>query len=525
MPMDAHRRADPVSLRIVPATQPFSCFDFVDAEFGGLDSVRRCFSLARSHGLQAVTIEDVPATGLIADENAEIPPYAPDHQMKALRRLAFWSVPVEKADDLGAVGTDGLVGYAILKRDCAPCRNYDSWHVFEAVFRKYPHEHNCVPALREYAIRVGGRDLAVPGVLYCQQNTLNKACAHVALRSLLSRRLPAGDIAYSAINASAVKASGLGFQPGRGLGVPQMRRVLTDQGVPFRDMDYEESEKTDPDIREHLPFQKYLYAGIESGAGALLGFRLSGPGVTGTPRHIIPFFGHTFNKDTWVPDADLAYFDVGGGVGYIPSESWTSSFLGHDDNFGPNFCVPRLYVRPDQAEYAVELLHDHFQYSGCYAEAVGLSFLYSLYPHLVGSANGWMQRLAFYIRPKLQRVVLRAVAVETTDYLDQLRNNPDWDGGLEDTAFIERLASMLPDRLWVVEVSLPHLFPANERKVGEIVLNPGVTPDPKKPVDFGYFLLARLPGKYLTLQSVSGSKPHFLEIPSRLASHTPVLRH
>lgn len=188
-------------------------------------------------------------------------------------------------------------------------------------------------------------------MLYCQQNELNKACAQVALRSLLSRILPEGDIAYRQINQIA-NAVNPGFNPAKGLSVPQIREVFRVLGIGFNDIDY---SAHDEDIRKTLPYQKYAYAGLESGGGALVGFRLAGRELRAEAKHIIPIYGHTFNKDTWAPDADVAYFRIGEGVGYVPSESWTSSFLGHDDNFGPNFCIPRLYIGNDKVDYVVEI--------------------------------------------------------------------------------------------------------------------------------------------------------------------------
>jgi len=120
----------------------------------------------------------------------------------------------------------------------------------------------------------------------------------------------------------------------------QIRAVLRGLVIGFRDIDY---TKEEPTYRRELPYQKLLYAGIESGAGAMLGFKLAGPRAEG--RHIIPFFGHTTNQDAWVPNAEVAYFHVGEDTRYVPSEAWVSSFIGHDDNFGSNFCVPRLYAQ------------------------------------------------------------------------------------------------------------------------------------------------------------------------------------
>jgi hypothetical protein len=360
-------------------------------------------------------------------------------------------------------------------------------------------------------------------VLYCQQNTLNKVCAHVALRSLLAGRLKAGDISYSKLNEIARSVSGANYDPANGLGPVQIRAILNHLDVPFRDIDYVESEKSNPNIREELPFQKYLYAGVESGAGALLGFKLSGP-KAGDDKHIIPFYGHTFNKDTWAPDADASYFQIGLSVGYIPSESWVSSFIGHDDNFGPNFCVPRNYVKPEQAEYVVELIDEGLRFGGVQAEALSLTFLYSLYPYLSSyNNNSWITRLARDSSPAIQRVVLRALAVRRDEYVNHLSSIQDWDGNSENPAITALLTRQLPEKVWIVEISLPQLFPANERKLGEVVLNPFVPFDPKQPINYSHFLFARVPELYFFVKEVVSGKPKFMTIPSQIASHTKLL--
>jgi len=63
-----------------------------------------------------------------------------------------------------------------------------------------------------------------------------------------------------------------------------------------------------------------------------MGFEMSG---ASSARHIIPVIGHTFNEDTWVAPATRDYFD--GGLSYYPSENWLSTYVVHDDNFGPYF--------------------------------------------------------------------------------------------------------------------------------------------------------------------------------------------
>jgi len=519
--MNRHRLVRAASIEVFPAKAPFSGFKFVESRFGRINSVRRCFSLARSLGLETVTLEEIPHKGIIADENEEILGFFNDYTCAGLVRLGFWRKHFTNERRIQNLSGESLIGYAIIKHDIVESIGYDNWHVFEAVFEKYPHEHNCIPAPVVYKVSIGQKRYSKRGVIYCQQNTLNKACAHVALRSLLSRHLPEKDISYRKINDLAGITPASGRMPGDGFAAEDIRKVLTGLGLGFRDIDYTQDEK----LRKTHPYQKFLYAGIESGAGSLLGFHFTGPNVSykSPPCHIIPFFGHTFNKDTWVPDADLSYFNIGGGVGYVPSENWTSSFIGHDDNFGPNFCVPRLYVGPEQADYVVELLNDGAQYSGVHAEAVTLSFIYSLQTNLFSSKldNEWLKRLVEFI--EIKRIVLRAIFISKSTYLKQLKSTADWDGNVEDADLVGLLDKFLPDKLWAVEVSLPQLFPANERKIGEILLDPYATVNIED-VDSYLFLLARFPCQYFFQTSYKSSKPNFLRLPSRIQSHMPLIK-
>lgn len=522
--MDAHRRIPSLSADVIPIGRGFSCFDFVEDRYGDKASIRRCFSLARSFGFRTLVIELIPSIGLIQDENDELAVLFPSYVCASLERLSFWRCAFDTVYGMDAVSADELVGYAIVKRDQISAKTIDEWHVFDAVFKKYDHSHNCVPCRRAYIVRAGNRELSIPGRLYCQQNELNKACAQVALRSLLAEILPAGDIAFRRINELARSVGRTGWLPADGLSAAQIRKVLDDLGIGYRDINYGESEKQDPNIRQTHPYQKYVYAGVESGAGALLGFSLAGPGLSAPGKHIIPFFGHTFNKDTWVPDAQQSYFDVGGGLGYLPSESWTSSFLGHDDNFGPNYCVPRLYVKPEQVDYVSELLAPGCRFSGVQAEAISIRFVYSLYPNIAKSSNRWLRRLAFSADPTVKNIVLRAVSASREQYVAHLKAIEDWDGQREIDTLPELLASILPSSLWVVEISIPHLFPANERKLGEVVLDATKPLDEADPLSFAPFRLARVPTQYLLVSGIKKKAPQFIEVPSALKSHVDLMR-
>jgi len=517
--LDAHRQAVGEEIETFLLQPPFSFFNFVEDRFGDYDSLRRIFSLARSSDSEALVLEKIIAAGIIAEENDDLLSLSPDYRNPGLIRLSFWKKSVLSPFSANELVDDDLVGYAIFKRDEIAGIDFDRWHVFEAVFAKYPHDHNCVPRPQTYCLTVAGQQFEIRGLLYCQQNALNKACAQVALRSLLSRLLPEGDISYRRINSIAKRVDP-GFQPGKGLSVPQLRAILTELGLKFSDIDY--SEQT-PTFRRELPYQKLAYAGLESGGGALVGFSLAGRELREEAKHIIPFYGHTFNKDTWAPDADVAYFRIGEGVGYVPSESWTSSFLGHDDNFGPNFCIPRLYIGNDNVDYVVELFRPGVMYSGVLAEALALNILYSLLPSLAKDENRWIVRLLTWTTQ--QRVVFRAQAVTSSEYVTHLRSLRDWEGAEENRELCDTLEQEIPAMLWVVEISTPQLFPANERKLGEIVLD---TTQPLEMQDDSslnkVFLFARLPGQYLLGGDVSDGTPQFTSIESHLHSHTDLIR-
>lgn len=516
--LDDHRKVAGNDVEILPLRAPFSSFDFIENRFGGYDSIRRLFSLSRSSKAETLILESISGCGIISEENEDIKEQYSGYLNDELLRVSFWEKDICTVDDIRRTGNT-LLGYAILKHDVVPEISYSRWHVFEAVFVKYSHDHNCVPRHQTYNLKIGEQQLTIQGILYCQQNELNKACAQVAMRSLLSRLLPEADISYRRINEIAASVSA-DFSPDKGLNVVQIRAILSEHGLRFIDIDYGQVEDQ---YRDDLPFQKYAYAGIEAGGGALVGFRFSGRGLQEDAKHIIPLYGHTFNKDTWAPNADFSYFRIGEGVGYVPSESWTSSFLGHDDNFGPNFCIPRLYIEKDKVDYVVEIFRPGTMYGGVQAEAIALNILYSILPSLIHNTNKWIARLIEWTQR--QQVVFRAQTLTSSEYVEHLKSLQDWEGNKEDSEFCKFLAEEIPELIWAVEISTPHLFPANERKLGEIVFDATQELDTQDSDSINnVFVFARLPETYFFGGDVSDGTPGFTPVPSKLVSHTDLIK-
>lgn len=519
------RLASPADVVCTSTEQPFSNFDFVEQHFNGSAPIRRLFSRARTRKFKTVVVETVPAAGAVADEVAELQQLCPDsYQLLGLKRLSFWSEPVADAAALAAMPPAGFLGWAILKHDACSFRGQavNRWHVFESVIPKYNHHHNYAPGAPSIPVQIGHRTgtLALPGWLYCQQNGLNKCCAHVALRTLLTARLEDFDLPYSRINQllpPPPSGTAADWLPRDGLFPEQIEQVLRGLGVPFESIYYPQRPEVE-NARRTLPYQKLLYSGAEAGVGAMLAFKLDGPEAVG--GHIIPVFGHTFNEDTWAPRSEGAYFRLGETIRYIPSEAWLSSFLIHDDNFGSDLCLPKRFVRRRHADYVVALLPFGYACPAYAAEVVASRFFYSLIPRLTKTGNVWLDRLLGFVAQR--ELILRTVPVSKDAYLAHLRQQRDWAKNTEDPALIEALTPILRDRLWMVEVSVPDLFSSNLRKLGEILLDGG------KPLTaetlYDSFVVGRFPGRYLLfLGHDANQKPEFVAVSSALASHTALL--
>jgi hypothetical protein len=161
------------------------------------------------------------------------------------------------------------------------------------------------------------------------------------------------------------------------------------------------------------------------------------------------------------------------------------------------------------------LLPRNVAYDGVIAESIALDILYSL-PYGDLRQNLWIGRLIETVNR--QDVVLRPVAIKRRHYIGHLRKIDDWNGKEESTIIIDKLSEILPENLWIVEVSIPELFSANMRKIGEIILDAMV----QEPTANGAmpFILIRLPGWFLLRRDRDGSQ--LLAIASNMSEHTPL---
>jgi hypothetical protein len=488
----------------------FSNFLFVDRHYASDPVMRRIFSLARKHNYKSAVIDEISESNcaLLAEENDALRIRRPDFQKSSVHRISFFLSPRGQPP-----GQSDFVGYVVFKQDFFANDPKPRSHVFESVMKpcRGVAQNNFIHCWQEYEVRTSVGEFRVGGVLYAQQNDLTFVCAHVGLRSTLALILPEGDVTYARLNGLlGIDHKSRTLGGGSGLKPDDIETVLTQLGVSFEKIVHEPSQA----LLLPTEFQRDLYGFIESGFPALVGFELdkTNPGPAGAPRHIIPVFGHTFNEDTWLPDAQRAYF--GGTLSYYPSENWLSTFVVHDDNFGPYLCLPRHFLKKDNFRVMYGLKRAGTPFGAVEAEAVGFDYLRAIATRFPANGTDWYDR--FVVFTKCGWLVLRTVLVSRDLYLTDLRAATSRSGVTLEQEHTDKLRNSLPDSFWMVEASAPELFGVSRRKFGEVLIS-AQKPLPK-PLNVSLLLAARLPG---LLMIGGGGKPFAVE-KTKFDGHSPL---
>jgi hypothetical protein len=466
----------------------FSNFRFIDDRFHSSPVLRRLFSLARKLGYESLIIEEIQESDcqLFEEESVSLACRESRFQKSKVFRLLFLKCQPETEPQ-----PDDLLGYTIFKEDYFQSESGPRFHVYEAVMTPCRNAslNNFIHCARDYMVRSPLGEISTRGVLYAQQNDLTFVCAHVALRTALASILPEGDVSYSRIN-ELIGVDHITRKVGNGVGLSpdDMEAVVTGCNVISRKIIHEPGT-----VGLSLPgdFQRDLYGFIESGQPALLGFEYDGSPM----RHIIPVIGHTFNEDTWVAESARSYFE--GGLKYFPSENWLSTYVVHDDNFGPYYCLPRHYLKKKNFRIVLGLLRYNSVIQAVDAEAVALVYFKAISNYLSTQDGGWLERFKAFADADL--LVLRAMLINQDEYLTHLANCNCWRGCETRDAAIENARRILPDWFWIVEASAPELFSATRRKFGEVLLRADQIV--AKPMTFDLLLAMRLPGQFLRIEN------------------------
>jgi hypothetical protein len=501
--------------------RPFSMFEFVENNFCGIDPMRRLMSQVRALSGATMIVEHLGVSSDIAEENEDLGVRYGTTPESMVTRVSFFTKEFSTEKGLSTATNEQFLGYAVIKRDqiCGK----QCVRVFESVLKSSSFPHNHIRRKPKWSCEIAGHSFEIEGFLYAQQNDMTNVCAHVALRSAASLFHPQGDLTYREINRIVGidhinrKAGG---SDGGGLSMEEMVRVLERSGARCVIGDYQLTDS----VATEVPFHKYIYGSIESGFPSLLAFKTnSGSG------HVIPVFGHTFNQDMWVCNAELTYFKVADGPEYIPSESWLSMYLAHDDNFGSNFCIPRQYLQTScyikeknlRLEWdkgvagIIGTLPGKVELKPIQAELIGADYLFAILPELPG-AEIWKDRFRWYAERHL--MVLRPILITKAEYIAHLSAVSNWNDRKINKNQIGILNKTLNDGYyWLVELSLPELFSANKRKVAEVLLNAEEKVTAYR--DFKNFTLARLSGRFVFYSGGDATHPEYEFVDSGAEGH------
>ena len=473
-----------------------------------------------------MVVEGLGAPKDLQEENEDLQKCIQGALSSEACRLSFFSNRFKSDQELANTTNDDFLGYAVVKKDTSPSIGTIS-RIYESVLRPPRHDNNFVRGSQNWKCRVGGRVFTANGYLYAQQNGLTNVCAHVALRTAAARFHPNGDMSYREMN----KLLGIDHVSKKlnGLSLQQMVQVLESAGARCFQADYSSADNPP------APFQKYIYGSIESGYPAIVVFGTTHPSGD---FHAVPVFGHTFNQDTWVPSADVSYFKIGAGTKHIPSESWLSTFVAHDDNWGSNYCIPRHYLRPQKppvpgqpapepeeavsqcVAHVISTMPKEVKLNPVRAEIIGADYLFTILPQLPPDNNPWARRLRTYAQSHL--LVLRPFLLSFTEYTAHLEKVRDWDRNPIQERLIDAFkAAFRDERFWMIELSVPELFSANLRKVGEVLVRAEALP--RVPRDLSSFVLARLPGYFALLAGGTAANPQYQFIRSGAQGHVELL--
>jgi hypothetical protein len=525
---DFARLAEGDNLEVIPISRPFSNFDFVDARFMGLETLRRIMSQVRQHGGHTMVVEQVDA-GEIREENEDIQTALPEAKHLGCWRLSFFEDSFDAERGLSEARPEGFIGYAVVKWDELPGPR-TSPRVHESVIRGSRYPHNFIHGAPSWECRTGRETFRIKGYPYAQQNGVTNACAHVALKTAIARFEGGQALSHRAMNR-LVGIDQAKRRGGDGLRIAEMRLVLEAAGARCIDGDFSLPPREDFSI----PFEKMMYGSVESGFPALLVFAAVRHGSDS--HHVIPVFGHTFNEDTWVPNAEREYFSIGPATRYLPSETWVSMYLAHDDNWGSNFCIPRHYMRSPKwcpravsedgqlasrclsdegyVEHVLATLPKEVALSAMQAEAIGADYLFTMLSDCGGGLGAWGKRFERFSREGL--LVLRSILVSGTEYAEHLGLARDWNGAGIHEERVAQLRGFGEARLWMVEMSVPELFQINKRKIAEVVLWADVAPGDKR--DFRNLVFVRVPGHFILYVSGGADKPRYQFVPTGTSGH------
>lgn len=508
------------------ASRPFSFFNFYDERLGDCRPMRKILTQARLSHVKSLVIEKIPLSDDIKYENQDLSvgtaKKRDSFKGSQVLRISFFRRRIRKTNpgDIKYCDNNDFIGYAIVKMDTFSKRKKDC-RVYESVMTPNESDNSFIHSANTFEAKIYGHRFEVTGCVYAQQNAITNVCAHTALVTLLSSTQRDNTITSNMIN----KELGIDFSKQtfekEGLTADQITDVIKNHGMKY--FGFKEPPKN---AGAAFRFERYLYSSVESGFVGLLGFELqTSRRLKKKPNHVVPVIGHTFEPNAWISDAEHSYFRIKRTIKYFPSYSWAASLIIHDDNFGSYYCLPLRYFDMEhiKIQFYVGTLPKNISSDPVAIEPIAHRFLAEIVGDLAKydlRRIKWLQRLRDHAQD--QEIVLRTLLIAKEEYLRFLKHDSDWSGRRLSEGSLSFFSKNLPKQFWMTEISIPHLYAGNMRKLGEILLRSDLQFRPQQELDRSLFLLARLPACFAVVSEKKKTSFDFFE--TKMAGHTSFYR-
>lgn len=409
-------------------------------------------------GARSVIIEDALGRADVEDEIAHLEEWAvPADGAVTAATITFLTSGFRPKRDYSAVRTEAVIGQVTIVT--YPTTEGRVSYAFEAIIR-LPCKgasneqllNNHVPISDRMPLSFGGVTHRVPAAYFCQQNGITSICAHSAVRTLV-RTLTDKTICVRSLNDL------WGYDPDvRSVTTIQVENALKAFGL--RPIGY--NLGSDPMAEGDRGWGLFALLADSASPSLLV---ISGGAAA---DHVMPVIGHTFNSDEWHPLGTTLHVD--GKESISSSSLWTDHLVMHDDVLGPYFCLSRSALFSGGSaelspQRAIAILPEGVEVSPLQAEDFARQILPSILRSLAKTNLGrgpWWRHLL----DSRERRVFRTTLIDKKTYLATLPSSPG------KTA----LAAVLPERIWMAEISLPNLFLANRAKLGELLISTDTLP-------------------------------------------------
>lgn len=465
---------------------PMSFFELIESVWDGDNSqpLHRFCSLMRKMKAKSFVREDLVLNQELNDEKNMLGVrFGTSINIEAERLTFFCYLPESKNWNDEGLTQDHILGYAIIVKITLPDGNVRT-HLLEAVARPpsvvfhlkensyfiEPITNYYLHNIRTFKTCLGTeqnhRVFPISGSFFTQQNQITSVCAHACLRMAMnsSPSINRGKLTNKEIN-DFLKISDYKIN-GRGLSQQQIIEVVKQKGCKCHIANF--SKETD------IEYDHFMYPSLESCFPTILGIEYWDRGKQQVAGHVVTVLGHTINSDRWEPEAVRGY----GGYPlrpYIPTAEWCDHYIISDDNFGMYSTLPTDAIRnflvptknPNRhASMAISIVPDKVTIPGHYAEQFAVDMATKLINGIgLQTPNRWHDRL------KGRNLVCRTLLQTKSEYVDFINNHVT---GL--TPEQQSCLDSLSEYIWVSEISLPNIYTANKRKLGDVVLRADATP-------------------------------------------------